>query len=170
MAEGRAALIQYLSESPLRELSDGFLRSAPVVPPLMQTIHLLGVAVILGSIVMLSLRILGIAAKNQSPAEMSSRLFPWFIGALSVMLISGLPFLLARPQRYLLNPVFTIKAALFCVGLLLSFWLWQQCRNLSQGGITTLLRLTSALVIFSWIMTALAGRWIAYADYLFWPG
>lgn len=170
MAEWQAGLIQYFSNSPLREISDSFLRSAPAIPPLMQTIHLTGLAVILGSIVMLSLRLLGIAARNQAPPEMSARLFPWFVSALPVLLLSGLPFFLARPQRYLVNPVFGIKSAMFCLALVLSFWMWKQCRGLTDDNTTVMLKITSALVIFSWVMTALAGRWIAYADYLFWPG
>jgi hypothetical protein len=159
-----------LNESLLRELSDNFLRSIPGLPPLLQTVHLIGVAIILGSIVMLSLRILGIAAKNQSLKEMSSRLFPWFFSALPVMLISALPFFFARPQRYLVNPVFGIKAMLLFIGLLLSFWMWRQCQQITNTGVTLQLKFTAVFVIFIWVMTSLAGRWIAYADYLFWPG
>lgn len=169
MAEWRVTLIQLLNESPLRELSDSFLRSIPGLPPIIQTVHLTGVAVLLGSIVMLSLRMIGVAAKNQSPVEMSARLFPWFFCALPVLVVSGLPFFLARPQRYLVNPVFGIKTILFVAGLLLSVWMWRQCRQLPDTGITLNLKLTSALVVFTWVMTALAGRWIAYADYIFWP-
>lgn len=170
MAEWHLALIQQLNESPLRQLSDSFLRSIPGLPPVIQTIHLTGVAILLGTIVMLSLRMLGVAAKNQSPAEMSTRLFPWFFAALPIMFVSGLPFFLARPQRYLVNPVFGIKAALLLVGILLACWMWFQCKQLAQTGITMQLKLTSVLVIVSWVMTVLAGRWIAYADYIFWPG
>ncbi|MDO8909072.1 MAG: hypothetical protein Q7W55_11320 [Pseudohongiella sp.] len=170
MAEWRMTLIQTLNSSPLRELSDSFLRSIPGLPPILQTIHLLGVAVLLGSIVMLSLRILGVAAKSQSPAEMSARVFPWFFYALPVMLFSALPFFLARPQRYLVNPVFGIKAIAFVAGLCLSIWMWQQCRQIADKGVTLTLKLTAAVVIFVWVLTTLAGRWIAYADYIFWPG
>lgn len=169
MAEWHLALIEFFNDSPLRELSGSFLRSIPGLPPIIQTVHLTGVAVLLGSVVMLSLRILGIAAKNQSPAEMSARLFPWFFSALPVMFISGLPFFLARPQRYLVNPVFGIKTGLFIAALLLSVWLWRQCKQLSRHGVTLQLKWTSVLVICAWIMTTLAGRWIAYADYIFWP-
>lgn len=170
MAEWHLTLIERLNESPLRDLSDSFLRSIPGLPPIIQTIHLVGVAMLLGSIVMLGLRILGIAAKNQSPAEMSDRLFPWFFSAIPLMFFSGLPFFLARPQRYLVNPVFGIKTILFFAALVLSIWMWRQCQYMRHSGVTLQLKLTSMLVIGCWFMTAMAGRWIAYADYIFWPG
>jgi hypothetical protein len=170
MAEWRMTLIQTLNNSPLRELSDSFLRSIPGLPPILQSIHLLGVAVLLGSVVVLSMRVLGVAAKNQSPAEMSARLFPWFFCSLPVLLFSALPFFLARPQRYLVNPVFGIKALAFFAGVCLSIWMWQQCRLIDDSAITLKLKLTAAAVICAWLLTTLAGRWIAYADYIFWPG
>lgn len=168
MAEWRTALITTLNDSPFRELSDSFLRSIPGLPPILQTVHLIGVAILLGSIGMLSLRLLGLAAKQQSPAEMSARLFPWFFSALPLMLISALPFFLARPQRYLMNPVFGIKAICLFAALVFSLWMWRQCRHLNHSGVSLQLRLTSVLVLLSWLLTTLAGRWIAYADYIFW--
>jgi len=78
MAEGRGSLIEFLNQSPLRELSGDLLRSVPGLPPVFQTVHLLGAAVLMGTAVMLSLRLLSLVAHNQDPGEMSRRLFPWF--------------------------------------------------------------------------------------------
>ena len=106
MTELQQALIAFFYSSPLREYSVSMLRSVSGLPPILQTIHLLGVAIIMGSAVMLSLRILGMACRRQQLQEMAGRLFPWFLAALPVMLLSGLPFFLERPQRYLTNPIF----------------------------------------------------------------
>lgn len=171
MAEWQLRWIEVLNESALRELSGSLLRSVPGLPPILQTLHLLAVAMVFASAVMLSLRVLGVAGRRQSVTEMSRRLMPWFFSALPLLLISGLPFFLARPQRYLVNPMFGIKAALFLLGLVLSLWLWQQCwRRSDEVAGTVQLKLTAAMVTVSWVMTALAGRWIAYADYIFWAG
>lgn len=97
MAELQQALIAFFHNSPLREYSVSMLRSVPGLPPILQTIHLLGVAIIMGSAVMLSLRILGIACRRQQLQEMAGRLFPWFLCALPVMLLSALPFFCTPP-------------------------------------------------------------------------
>lgn len=168
MAELRSALLELLNQSPLRELSGDLLRSVPGLPPVLQTVHLLGAAVLMGTAVMLSLRLLSLVAHNQDPAEMSRRLFPWFFCALPVMLLSALPFFLARPQRYLSNPVFDIKMISLAVAIIFSILLWRAGKQLSQTGITWSVRGIALFVIAGWILTLLAGRWIAYADYIFW--
>lgn len=146
------------------------LSTVPGLPPILQTVHLLGLAVLMASIVMICLRLLGGACRRQQVAELLPRLFPWFFWALPVMLISGLPFLLARPQRYLGNPVFMIKAALLVLALAFSLIIWHRFRRrpCDMQKVTT--RMLAAVTLISWVMTAMAGRWVAYADYLFWPG
>jgi hypothetical protein len=169
MIEFQQAVIAFFSNSPLREYSVSMLRSVPGLPPILQTIHLLGVAIIMGSAVMLSLRILGIACRRQQLQEMAGRLFPWFLCALPVMLLSGLPFFLARPQRYLTNPIFGYKFLFLFLALAATLLLWYWCRGKRmQHGV--IIRLVALLSVSAWIMTAMAGRWIAYVDYIFWPG
>jgi hypothetical protein len=118
---------------------------------------------------MLSLRILGIACRRQQLQEMAGRLFPWFLAALPVMLLSGLPFFLARPQRYLTNPIFGYKFVFLFLALAATFLLCYWCmKKRMQDGV--IIKLVAVLSVSAWIMTAMAGRWIAYVDYIFWPG
>ena len=170
MPDFARVLSDFFGGSPLREFSGDLLRSVPGLPPIVQTLHLLGVAVIIGSVVILCLRILGLAANRQQPYEMAQRLFPWFFSALPVMLASGALFFLARPQRYIYNPVFAIKSAAFLLTIIASFWLWRRCKTLKHEEASISVKLLAAAVLSGWILTALAGRWIAYSDYIFWPG
>lgn len=166
----RDLLADWFTSSPLRELSGDMLRSVPGLPPILQTIHLLGLAVLMASIVMICLRVLNIAARRQPLQELRLRMQPWFYYSLPVMLLSALPFFLARPQRYLYNPIFAIKMAALLVALAVSVTLLRQLRRLSSEvpGITS--RSLAAVGLLSWLLTALAGRWIAYVDYIFWAG
>ncbi|MDT8429477.1 MAG: DUF6644 family protein [Pseudomonadales bacterium] len=169
-----AGIGNYLNAGLTRELANELLRSAAFVPPLLQTIHLLSIAAIMGSIVLIDLRALGLAVPSQRLTEMMRRLFPWTWSALLVLLLSGLPFVLARPLRYFNNPVFLIKFALLIPAVLLAllvyrletarsgFWEYGQQRMI-------LFRTVAVLSLILWLGVALAGRWIAYSDYLFWP-
>ncbi|OFE11984.1 hypothetical protein PHACT_01520 [Pseudohongiella acticola] len=154
----------------MTELSIKLLSSVPGLPPILQTIHLLGLAMLMASAIMINLRLLNLAGRRQSPQEMMQRLFPWLFCALPVMLFSGLPFLLARPQRYLNNPVFLYKAGFLCLALLLTVVLWRSYRNGTAQHQHWPIKLAALLALMAWLMTAMSGRWIAYADYLFWPG
>jgi len=171
MNELLQGLTACLTNSPLRELSNDLLRSIPGLPPILQTIHLLGVAVLMGSVLMINLRILNLACRRQALDELIRRLLPWFFWSLPVMFVSGLPFFLARPQRYLSNPVFGIKFLALTLALVSGLLLWRRyCSNRNDFLPGTSVKLIALLSAFSWVLTAMAGRWIAYADYIFWPG
>lgn len=154
----------------MTELSIRLLSTVPGLPPILQTIHLLGLTMLMASAVMMNLRLLNLAGRRQQVQEMLTRLFPWVFWALPVMLLSGLPFLLARPQRYLSNPVFAYKAGFLCVALILTALLWLSFRRGLTQQQNWLIKGLAVLSLSAWLMTAMAGRWIAYADYLFWPG
>ena len=81
------------------------LRSIPGFPPIIQTVHILGIAAIMGSVVMINLRMLGLALPSQQLFEMNTRLVPWLWWALLANAVSGGFFLFARPFRYLDNPL-----------------------------------------------------------------
>lgn len=177
-------IAEWLVTTRLPDLAGHLLRSVPGLPPVLQTIHLLGVAMLMGSVLVLAARVLGLVARRQDLYEMSARLLPWFLSALPIMVLSGLPFFVARPQRYVNNPVFTIKLYTLVVTLLLSGLLWRRLRQQAAKGyrhcqtngqvssldVAPLLKCLALVVMAGWVITTLAGRWIAYADYLFWPG
>lgn len=154
----------------MTELSIKLLSTVPGLPPILQTIHLLGLAMLMASAVMMNLRLLNLAGNRQQLQEMLQRLFPWIYWALPVMLVSGLPFLLARPQRYLNNPVFAFKAGFLCLALILTVLMWRGFRRGSVQKQTVTVKALALASLLAWLMTAMSGRWTAYADYLFWPG
>ena len=79
------------------------------------------------------------------------------------MLLSGLPFVFARPQRYFTNPVFGLKFALLLPSIALAALLHVvTVRKPDYRGT----KVIAAFSLLLWIGVVLAGRWIAYADYL----
>jgi hypothetical protein len=167
MSDPLRELARALANSGAHDAAVDWLRTVPGLPPIMQTLHLASIAVVLGTIVVLDLRVLGLAVPSQSPAEMSRRLAPWTWSALPVLLVSGAIFVLARPQRYFTNPMFGIKFALLVPALALTAALYSVTRRTdARPAIARVLAVTSLL---AWIGVVLAGRWIAYVDYLFPP-
>ncbi len=154
----------------MTELSIRLLSTVPGLPPVLQTVHLLGLAMLMASAVMMDLRLLSLAGRGQQVQEMLQRLFPWLFWALPIMLLSGLPFLLARPQRYFNNPVFAYKAGFLCLALLATLLLWIAFRRGATQQPAWPIKSLALVSLAAWLMTAMSGRWIAYADYLFWPG
>ena len=140
------------------------LSNVPGLPPIVQTVHLLGIAVIMSSVVLLDLRILGLALPSQDVQELARRVMPWVWWTLPVMLLSGSMFVFARPRRYFTNPVFGLKFALLLPAIALAAVLHFVSVRKPDDWRT---KLVAALSLLLWVGVVLAGRWIAYADYLF---
>ena len=140
------------------------LSNVPGLPPIVQTVHLLGIAVIMSSVVLLDLRILGLALPSQDVQELTRRVMPWVWWTLPVMLLSGSMFVFARPQRYFTNPIFGLKFALLVPAIALAAVLHLLSVR-TPGSRST--KVIAAVSLLLWVGVVLAGRWIAYVDYLF---
>lgn len=163
-----------LTDSFLQEGALWTLRTVPGFPPIIQTVHILGIAVLMGTAVMLNLRVLGIAVRSQQLTEMTDRVMPWVWWALASNFVSGAFFLFARPNRYFQNPIFGWKVSFLIPAVLLTvlFYVlhkrqqgyWELNSQRVWAG-----RAVALLSLICWIMVAMAGRWIAYVEYLYYP-
>lgn len=165
MSEPLRELARSIANSGAHDLAVDWLRTVPGLPPILQTFHLISIAIVLGTVVLLSLRVLGWAAPTQAPDEMSRRLAPWTWGALPVLVASGLVFVIARPQRYFSNPMFGLKLALLVPTLALAALLYSLVRRPDSNRVVT--RVVALASLAGWVCIILAGRWIAYVDYIF---
>ncbi|MEM1248944.1 MAG: DUF6644 family protein [Acidobacteriota bacterium] len=161
-------LAQSLAESSLRDGAIWLLSNVPGLPPITQSIHILGVAAVMASSVLIDLRLLGLAVPSQEPSAMIRRLQPWTWVALAVNLVTGLPFLLARPYRYFLNPIFGAKVVGLLIAVAASWMLHRWARSDRSERIPLGVRVLAVMSLLAWVLVVFAGRWIAYVDYLFW--
>jgi len=163
-----------ISGSFLQDASLWTLQNVPGFPPIIQTVHILGIAVIMGTIVMLDLRILGLAVPSQQISEMTKRLMPWVWIALASNFVSGGFFVFARPNRYFNNPVFAWKVSFLlpAIALALFFHLMSKTQENYWESNPTRRWTAKSIALLSlglWIMVVMAGRWIAFSEYLYFP-
>jgi hypothetical protein len=169
MADFLGDVAGWIAGSPLRERTVDLLMNVPGLPPLVQSVHILGVAVLVAAVLMPHLRILGLAAGGQRYPEMIRRLTPWALTALAVVAVSGAVFVIARPYRYFSNPVAGIKFAALAAALVLSA-LAVRLAQRAAPIFELRHRLLAGTALVAWIVVIFGGRWIAYVDYLFWDG
>ena len=165
-------LADLLADSQVQALAEYLLRTVPGLPPIAQSFHILGIRAVMASSVMINLRLLGLAVPSQNPSEMIRRLMPWTWGALVVNLISGSLFVFARPGRYFLEPIFGYKVMMLIPAFALVFVVhrlslrednyWE-----STGGRQLTAKVIAVVSLLLWVGIILAGRWIAYSEYLF---
>ena len=165
-------LANALVESEAREFAVYLLSNVPGLPPIAQAIHIMGIAVVMSSIVMVNLRFLGIAVPSQNVSEMIGRLMPWTWWALLTNAITGLLIDVARPHRYFFNPVFGWKFMCLVPAVTIALIIYRMSKREPGYWEQTAARLLSARVMAAvslvlWVGVVLGGRWIAYTDYLY---
>ena len=137
--------------------------------PAVQTVHILAVAAVVTSALMINLRLFGIRRDDQSVAAVARRFLPFIWWPMPVLLATGAVLIVAEPARALENPVFLLKMGLLlaATGVTLACQLpirgnaafWELSRG--RRGAAQLVALAS---IPLWIAIVCAGRWIAYVQ------
>ena len=141
--------------------------------PTIQSAHIAGIGVVLASVLMMTLRILGLAGMDRTLAETSQRFGPWLSGALWLLLGTGVLMIIGEPERELVTFSFWLKMALVATGTVVAFWFQRSVRQHEQDWEEVLVSRRSVKVLavvtcMVWLAVILLGRLIAY-DHVWGP-
>ena len=84
--------------------------------PLVQSIHIVTIAIVFGSILMIALRVLGLVRVDQTPAAVLARFSPWIRRGIVVLLLTGAILIAGEPVREIMSLSFWIKMTLIVIG------------------------------------------------------
>jgi len=156
---------RWLADTPL---SHGIQTTNWIIPTL-QTIHILAVAALFSSAVIVDLRLWRLLQRDAPAAAVARRFLPPIWPIVFILLVTGSLLIVGEPRRSLLNTTFYIKMALLAAAVVLTAVLqWSLAsapdfwdRNVARqvGG-----RLLATLSILIWCGIIFAGRWIAYTQ------
>jgi hypothetical protein len=88
------------------------LRESDNAFPLVETVHVLAVSLIAGTIVVVDLRVAGLLLRTEPVTRVAGALLPWTWWGFALMLISGLPLFASEAIKLYGNPAFRLKALL----------------------------------------------------------
>jgi hypothetical protein len=132
-ASGMADLAQWLTTLPLSQV----LRRMAWLFPLLQTVHILSIAMMLSSVIMISLRLWGVS-RAQAIAALGHRYIPWIWTSLVVVTVTGIVLIVGNP-RSLRDPALQVKLWLMvpaiATTLVLAVALRGDARSLARGDI-----------------------------------
>ena len=84
-----------------------WVRGDPWVWPALETVHFVGMCLLMGIIGLLDFRLLGFLKRVPVPAL--RQLLPWGIAGFVLNLVSGVLFFVGAPDQYIRNPAFYAK-------------------------------------------------------------
>lgn len=134
--------------------------------PIVEIVHITGFVTLVGSMVMFDLRVLGLS-RTLSVRALARHLLPWTLGALLLILPTGLLMFMAHAGDLISNPAFKLKLGLIFLAALnaIAFHLgpYARVREWDTGAGTPFgARLSAAASIAIWIGVISCGRLLAY--------
>ena len=140
------------------------------VIPTVQSIHIVAIGVVLGSVFMIDLRILGWAGRDQTLTQTTARFGPWLSWALCVLLLTGAGMVVGEPARDLLALSFWLKMGLVAIGTVVALVFRRSLRRRESHWETALvdqqrIKALAVVTLLIWVCVVVLGRLIAY-DYV----
>jgi hypothetical protein len=162
---GLSEFCKWLAATPLSHT----IQTTGWIIPAVQTIHILSVAVLFSSAIIVDLRIWRLLQRDAPLPEVARRFLPAIWPVLLILLITGSLLIIGEPRRSLLNSTFYLKMALLAAAIVLTAGLqrsissspnfWDMNRGRRIAG-----RLAATASILVWCGILFAGRWIAYTQ------
>lgn len=142
-----------------------FVRTSVWAWPVLESLHFMGMSVLIGTIGLFDLRLLGFA--RGIPYAALHRLIPLGIGAYTLNILTGLCFLSGTPDQYLWNPAFRFKVAFMAVaGLNVVFFytrVFRRLQRLSPDSPPPFgARVAGAVSLTMWLGVMSAGRLLTF--------
>ena len=135
--------------------------------PAIETLHLLGMAALLGTVAVLDLRLLGWAMRRERVSSLVGKLLPWAWAGFAVQVVTGGLLFSSEAVKVYSNPAFRLKMLLILLAGIHAFiFHWIVYRDVANWDDSALLPLKAKLSGFAsillWVGIVSAGRFIGF--------
>ncbi len=136
--------------------------------PVIETVHLFGVVVLVGSASVLDLRLMGVAFKDYTVSRLAARFLPWIWAGFAVQVITGGLLFASEATKMYGSGVFRVKMLMIAAAginaLVFHFLAYRSVGTWERDPVAPLsVRLAGVISVLLWFGIVGAGRWIAYS-------
>lgn len=135
--------------------------------PTIETLHVLALTLVIGSIAMLDFRLLGVSSRNLRVMQLSEETLPWTWMAFVVAAITGTLMFVSHATMYYANTPFRLKMillvlaginmAIFHLGAWKAVHAWNSTLPTPRAA-----RFAGGLSLLFWVGVVVAGRWVGF--------
>ncbi len=150
--------------------------------PILEAVHLIGLCMLGGALLVVDLRLLGVGLTSQPVARLARYARPWLIGSLVLMVATGIPLFLSEAIKAYYNTSFWVKMCTLPVALAFTFGVRERvarreaddpeepadpdelpddANKTDDPGKTG--HIVGAVSLALWFTVAAAGRWIGFS-------
>lgn len=158
-----SAVFEFMQNSALSE----YLRTSLKAMPIVEAIHVMAVATVFGTIVLVDLRLLGYPNVQRSFSRLHHELLQWTWMAFGIAFITGWLLLIVNAVTYYRNTALWLKMGVIVLaGINMLVFELVTARSVSKWDKGVLppaaARTAGALSIAFWIAVIVLGRWIGF--------
>jgi hypothetical protein len=139
-----------------------YIKGTTWIFPLVETIHILALVVLLGTMLMINFRLLGISAKGWTPYQLFAQLKPYMTVGLITILTTGLILFWAEPRKSFENAAFFPKMAMLLASVIYQLTIYPKVASIDKTKVPMWGKLGGLLSIGLWFGVGIAGRAIGF--------
>ena len=141
-----------------------FIVSSNWLFPVIESVHLLGLSVLGGAVLVVDMRLLGVALTTRRLMELAREARPWLVGALVTMIVTGVPLFLSEPIKCYYSQAFWNKMTALALALVFTFTVRARVTERDDPLATTRRQaIVGAVSVALWFTVAASGRWIGFS-------
>ena len=139
------------------------LRQSPIFFPIVATIHLMGLALIGGAVLVVDLRLLGLGLQSQPVAGLAHDAERWLFRGLAVMVSTGILLFMCFATKYYYLTFFWVKMAALLLVTVFTLSVHRRVAMADEADVSPVQSRLVALVSLSlWTIVAVGGRYIGF--------
>jgi hypothetical protein len=155
--------LQWLQDTALAQA----IRGGEWLFPAIETVHVLSLATVFGSIVMVDLRLLGFSSRSSALSRLTRETLPFTWAAFGLAALTGTLMFISKAPVYFHNLQFRLKfLCMLLAGINMLVFHAGVYRRVAQWDLTlpppTAARIAGALSIALWLSIIALGRWIGF--------
>ena len=128
-----------------------------------ESVHLLALAVIGGAVLMVDLRLLGFGLRAQPLDRVARDAWPWFVGSWVVMIVTGVLLFVSEPLKLYFSTPFFWKMIFLLSGSLFAVTVRRKVTLAGDGRTPpVVMKLVGLVSLLLWFGVGSAGRWIGF--------
>jgi hypothetical protein len=140
-----------------------YIRTSQWLFPAIEAVHLLGLAVIGGAVLIVDLRLLGFGLTGQPVSQVARDARPWLLGSLAVMLTTGVLLFLSESVKCYYSPAFWFKMQSLAAAIVFTFTIKALVTRAEPSRVGWWGKLTAVVSLALWFGVGAGGRWIGFS-------
>jgi hypothetical protein len=137
-----------------------FIRESTWLFPAIEATHLVALALLGGSLLIVALAVMGVGLK-QSPAELLQSSRRYANGAIITLVVTGVLLGVSEPLKLYDRRAFLVKMIALAIALVVTYRLFNP--RVERGQVGAMTRNVAGLTLATWLAVAIAGRWIGFS-------